>query len=110
MLKLKFYQIENVVLMRILEQPERNFSYVGQNGISLRSIILPDINPSEQIINLRGSNKKADNLLAVADFLTEEAALDFISKAQECVTEYNGENFPQEVKDENLIINEFIAK
>lgn len=110
MLKLKFYQIENIVLMKVLEQSEKGFNYCGENGFTLRSSIVPDINIAEKIIYLRGTCEERDSLLTAVDFSTPKAALDFIAKAQELVAEYNEKKCFQEAKEENLIINEFIAK
>ena len=108
MLKLKFYQIENVVLMRILEQPERMFEYRSSDNFLLASRAYPQMNSNE--IFVRGTDKAYDNNLSSITFLTTEKAKDFIATAKKAVREYNEKDFPEENIKESFDITEYIAE
>lgn len=107
MLRLKFYQIENVVVMKVLEQDRRNINFTYK-GLTLESIDHPEIREGD-FIYLRGDEEKKDNNLACHDFETNEAAKKFIDCAMEVVRAYNKEY--SQIKDEPEIkIQEFIAE
>ena len=54
MLKIKFWRIENVILMKILEQGDEiergNFGFEASNGVKLRSATYPQICTSKLFI------------------------------------------------------------
>lgn len=91
MLKVKFWRIENVVLMKILEQGNeiiREYGYLGSYGdISLYSRVNPEINKDR--IYVRGCDTRRDNDVSVATFLTVEEAKTALSKYIHAISEYN---------------------
>lgn len=91
MLKIKFWRIENVILMKILEQGDEiergNFSFKASNGVSLRS----DTNPavSYDMIYLRGDSEESDETVSAYDCTTNEGAKELLKACVEAVREYN---------------------
>ena len=102
MLKVKFMQYQNVVLVEILEQTMRdserlntNF-FRGSNGFVLDSEDYPEI-INETKMYLKG--KSTNNNITCCDFETEELAEDFINRASLAIKEYN-ESYGKEENDE----------
>ena len=91
MLKIKFWRIENVILMKILEQGDEiergKFEFEASNGMSLSSQFRPDI--GERKIFLRGTNISWDKQVVNSYFGTSEKAREQLKAYAEAVKEYN---------------------
>lgn len=99
MLKVKFIQIDNAVVAKILEQDEKirnksfDFSYyIAHNHkyYSLRSADVPEINKS--ILFLRGTNRELDHDYFINNFESIEEATKYIKNMSQCIHQYNLEN------------------
>lgn len=108
MLKLKFYQVENVVIMKVLEQDNKENLYFKYENLLLQSIDCPAID-SEYKIYLQGSDYENNNKLSCYDFETSEEAKNFIDKAIHAVKAYNKE-YSQTEDEPEIKIQEFIAE
>lgn len=108
MLKLKFYQIENVVLMKVLEQDNKEDLYFEYEDLILLSMDYPAIDDGNRIY-LQGSDEDQNNKMSCYDFETNEEAENFINKAMLAVKAYNKKH--SQTEDEHRIeIQEFIAE
>lgn len=91
MLKIKFWRIENVILMKILEQGDEiergNFSFKASNGVSLCSGLVPEI--ADERIYLRGRDISQDTQVVNKFFDTSEEAKVCLKAYIEAVKEYN---------------------
>lgn len=90
MLRVKFWRIENVVLMKVLEQGEDTrgkLKFKAKNKFIIRSIMCPALQPDT--LYIRGINKETDNEVHFTYFSGAPAAINFISQAKEAVAEYN---------------------
>lgn len=90
-LKLKIFNIENVVLMKVLEQDEsligKGYIYKAKNGIDIASSDSPCIYETDIFIN--GDDIDFDNKLNGLRFKTTQEAIEYIRKVKEAVAEYN---------------------
>ena len=110
-LKLKLLRIENVVLMKILNQDEltrNNISFEGSNKFHLQSGECPELDGD--YIFLRGSEKDKDDMIVSRDCYTEVEANNYIKKIVELVKEYNESIMTDEVKDNSGQITVIIAE
>ena len=107
MLKLKFYQVENVVLMKVLEQDNKEDLYFTYDGLIFECIDYPAIENNR--IYLQGSDDENNNKLSCYDFETSEKAKNFIDKAIHAVKAYNKE-YSQTEDEPEIKIQEFIAE
>lgn len=91
MLKIKFWRIENVILMKILEQGDEierwNFEFKASNGIGLYSRLDPEI--ADERIYLRGRDISQDTQVVIEYFNTSEEAKERLKSYVEAVKEYN---------------------
>ena len=91
MLKIKFWRIENVILMKILEQGDEiergRFGFEASNGIDLSSRIDPEIDDEE--IFLKGKVSSHDTQIVSKFFNTSEDAKAHLKAYVEAVKEYN---------------------
>ena len=113
MLKVKFIQIENVVVMKVLEQSKKDTEnlkehFNSQNGMSLKSWNFPEI--SDHItIYLRGKDTNADTSYASYTFESIDDANKFINNAKKAINEFNTKfDFLEE--DEEVKIKTIIAQ
>ena len=89
-LKLKLWQVGNVVLMKVLEQNEATrgrgtlFEY---DGLKLSSISRPTLYDDTVLIN--GNDTSWDNRTSAAPFSTASEATEYIQKVLNLVREYN---------------------
>lgn len=91
MLRVKFWRIENVVLMKVLEQDEDTrgkLDFTASNGFRIRSRATPALVGLTEI-RVRGFARDADDRICIADYSGVESAKNFISRAKEAVAEYN---------------------
>lgn len=92
MLKIKFWRIENVILMKILEQGDEiergNFSFKASSGVSLCSAVTPSLS-YDNMIYLRGDSKKLDETVSAYECTTNEEAKARLKAYIEAVKEYN---------------------
>ena len=107
MLKLKFYQVENVVLMKVLEQDDVDV-YFNYDNFILQSIDYPSIDDDNRIY-LQGSDEDNNNKMSCYDFGTNEKAKHFINKASLAVKAYN-EKYSQKEDEQEIVFKEFIAE
>ena len=108
MLKLKFYQVENVVLMKVLEQDNKEDLYFAYDDFILQSMDYPEIY-NEDKIYLQGSDEDNNNKMSCYDFETSEKAENFINKAMAAVKEYN-RKYSQTEAENSIKLKEFIAE
>ena len=108
MLKLKFYQVENVVLMKVLEQDNKENLYFEYEDLLLHSMDYPTIF-DENRIYLQGSDEDKNNKMSCYDFETNEEAEKIINKAMLAVKEYN-RLYSQTEEENSIKLKEFIAE
>ena len=94
MIKAKFWRIENIVLMKILEQEEFKSNtkdpstYISRkNEIFIRTGLAPNINLSTLFV--RGELKDRDNFVVSEDFNSESEAKNYLKRYIEAIKEYN---------------------
>lgn len=114
MLKIKFWRIENIILMKILEQGDEiergkrgKFEFKASNGVSLRSVTNPAV--SYDIIYLRGDSKELDETVSAYDCITNEGAKARLKSYVEAVKEYNNslqQPAAEDVEDIETVITE----
>ena len=92
MLKIKFWRIENVILMKILGQSDEiergNFSFKASSGVSLCSAVTPSLS-YDNMIYLRGDSKESDETISAYECTTNEEAKARLKAYIEAVKEYN---------------------
>lgn len=115
MLKVKFMQIENVVVMKVLEQSKKDTKildeyFYSQSGMTLKSCEHPEISDSHNIY-LRGKNTNNDTLYTSYSFGSIDDANEFINNAKGAINEFN-EKFKSlnDEKDEEVKIYTIIAQ
>ena len=100
MLKVEFKQIENVVLMKVLEQGNEielgRGCFFEYNGIRLHSVGRPQI--CSYSLFVKGSSECAQDVYVSESFNTPEEASEHIAKFTECIDAYN-----ESVKDKDLL-------
>lgn len=100
MLKIKFWRIENVLLMKVLEQGEEikrgDFKFCASNGIKVMSICSPELTPA--FINIRGRAKEYDDNIVSRECINAGEAGAMLARYIEAVREYNS-TLPVENKD-----------
>ena len=91
MLKIKFWRIENVILMKILEQGDEiergKFEFEASNGVKLQSRHNPVMH--NKTIYLRGRDISHDAQVISEYFNTSEEAREQLKAYVEAVKEYN---------------------
>lgn len=91
MLKIKFWRIENVILMKILEQGDEiergKFEFEASNGVEFLSVKNPAL--SCDTIYLRGRSKELDENVSAFDCVGREGAEAQLKAYAEAVKEYN---------------------
>ena len=96
MLKIKFWRIENFIVMKILEQGDEierdNFRFKASNDIVFCSKKDPEICLTD--LYLRGTNISNDNRCSAWSFTTSEKAKEMLKAYVEAVKEYNN-SLPQ---------------
>lgn len=100
MLKVEFNQVENVVLMKVLEQGDEIKLGCGcffkHNGIELFSTFYPEIYLSSLFV--KGKFEDAQDVYASRSFNTPEEASECIAKFTKCIDAYN-----ESVKEKDLL-------
>lgn len=100
MLKVEFKQIENVVLMKVLEQGDEIELGCGRffehNGIKLLSVDYPQICSS--LLYVKGESDDVQDVYGSISFNTPEEASEHIAKFTECIDAYN-----DSVKEQDLL-------
>jgi hypothetical protein len=89
-LKLKLWQIENIVLIKVIEQDEslRDVgTFYENNDMSIISEVEPQLEYKE--LYIRGNDKANDNIIVKIDFDTTDETKDYINKVLKVVKEYN---------------------
>ena len=91
MLKIKFWRIENVLLMQVLEQgneiKRENFKFCASNGIEVKRLCRPELIPD--IIYVRGSEEEYDDNIVPCEYSNAEEAKAMLARYIEAVKEYN---------------------
>ncbi len=104
MLKLKLWQIENVVLMKVLEQDEKtkdNGTLYAVDDFVLRSCFYPELN--NKSVNVRGKWFGTDNAIAVRECVSAATAEEYIAKVKAVVRGYNTRRkISNETADEDI--------
>ena len=91
MLKVEFKQIENVVLMKVIEQGNEiklgRGCFFEYNGIRLHSVGRPQICSSS--LYIKGESDDVQDVYTSKSFNTPEEASEHIAKFTECIDAYN---------------------
>lgn len=90
MLKVKFWQIENIVLMRVLEQDEETRekgTLYEDEDIKIKSCKYPDI--KEECLYIRGQLRNYDTNICCYGFDDCDDAQEYIEKATKAIHAYN---------------------
>ena len=94
MLKIKFWRIENVVLMKILEQDENLRKKTdwrdSETGIRIKSINSPVL--SYYTIYIRGKMYEDDNLISSYSYETEKEAIKALKDIAIAIKNFNIHN------------------
>lgn len=100
MLKVEFKQIENVVLMKVLEQGNEielnSGCFFEYKGVKLCSTSYPQIYLSS--LYVKGESERVQDIYASMSFNTPEEAAERIVKFTECIDAYN-----ESVKEKDLL-------
>ena len=100
MLKVEFKQIENVVLMKVLEQGDEielnSGCFFEYGDVKLCSASHPQI--FLYSLYVKGKSEHAQDTYASMSFNTPEEAAEYIAKFTECINAYN-----ESVKDKDLL-------
>lgn len=100
MLKVEFKQIENVVLMKVLEQGDEielnSGCFFEYGDVKLCSASHPQI--FLYSLYVKGKSERAQDTYASMSFNTPEEAAEYIAKFTECINAYN-----ESVKDKDLL-------
>lgn len=100
MLKVEFKQIENVVLMKVLEQGDEIELGCGcffeHGDIKLCSLCYPQI--FSHSLYVKGKSECPQDIYGSISFDTPEKASEYIAKFTECINAYN-----ESVKDKDLL-------
>lgn len=107
-LRIKFWQVENVVIMKVLNQDEklRNKGELFNND-NLEMIICSNDYPAmlSDGLFIRGNLKERDNLACNYTFSSTKAASLYIEKCQELISGYNNTILDEE---EEEVVKTFI--
>ena len=97
MLKIKFWRIENVLCMKILEQNKDvfnyDFIYKASNGLNICCLDYPEFVLDEDCLYIRGEDTTYDNKVTSCEFKTVEEANEYLKKCvsaiNECVAHFS---------------------
>ena len=111
MLKLKCWRIENVVLMKVLEQDENfrtNIMWIDkETGMEIRSVYQPKL--FDDIIYIQGEKEEKDNDVVAFECSSQENALDLLKKISIAVKNFNKEYKTNMSTEYNIIeVSEYI--
>jgi hypothetical protein len=112
MLKVKFMQYKNVVIMEILEQSMRDYEnlsehpYRALNGFILKCENYPEIINLDKVY-LKGS--LSENNTTCHDFETVEDAENFITRATAAIKEYNSSIPPTKISEHQFVFATTLA-
>lgn len=104
MLKLKIWQIENIVLMKVLEQDEstRNkYKLYKNRDLEIVSAFMPQM--YRNIIYVRGSAEEKDDIISVFYAHSIKDAEEYIAKVQRAVHEYNTQQEQKEKNNDDVV-------
>lgn len=108
MVKVKFIQIKNVVIMEVLEQSDKDTealeqTFVGSivkgDNVKLDSCMHPEISRGN-LVYLRGSDSSQNNNLATYAFDDKNEAELFIERASIAITEFNKKINKDKIEEE----------
>ena len=112
MLKVKFMQYKNVVIMEILEQSMGDYEnlsehpYRALNGFELECDNYPEIISLNKIY-LKGT--LSENNTTCHDFETVEDAKDFVTRATAAIKEYNSSIPPTKISEHQFVFATTLA-
>ena len=97
MLKIKFWRVDNILLMKVLEQGDEikrgNFRFEASNGIIIESLETPSLASislsTGRRLCISGRFTKADNSVVVNQFTSEKIAKESLNLYLEAIKEYN---------------------
>ena len=113
MLKIKFWRIENVLCMKILEQNKDifnyDFIYIASNGLNICCLDYPEFVLDEDCLYIRGEDTTYDNKVTACEFNTVEEAKKFLERCvfaiNECIS-----HFKEDGEEEtNTTCEEFVV-
>lgn len=94
-IRVKLWRIENIVLMKVLEMPEKlrgtDLIFISPTtSMGIRSVGKPELTLKNIYIN--GSNKDKDNKIICYEYESGEIALDYYNRIIKTIEEFNKEN------------------
>lgn len=101
MLKVKFWRIENIVCMKVLEQPENTRAkgeFFTHDGFALASINCPEV-ISPNLCCLRGDNQIWDHKVVSRSFDDIPTAKRWVEQATETIAKFNESIDHEDVTD-----------
>lgn len=113
MLKVKFWKIENVVLMKVLEQGNEICRGAGvfykdkETGLTLASNLYVAI--SRDVLYVRGEKRQDDNSIVTRNLNTITESNDFYNRAIKTIQNYN-RSLSEQSNSEDVKIDCFIAE
>lgn len=100
MLKIKFWRIQHILLMKVLEQGDEikrgHFHFSASNGVYIKSSCSPQMRLD--VLYIRGDNEEIDDEVVYVDCGDERKAKILLNRYIEAVREYNS-TLPIENKD-----------
>lgn len=94
-IRVKLWRIENIVLMKVLEMPEKlrgtNLVFNSPNtGMKIYSVSNPELKLNT--IFLKGNIKEKDNKIACCECKSDEEALDYYNRIINTIEEFNNKD------------------
>lgn len=94
-IRVKLWRIENIVLMKVLEMPEKlrgtNLVFNSPNtGMKIYSVGKPELKLNT--IFLKGSSKEKDNKIVCCECESDEEALGYYNRVINTIEEFNNKN------------------
>ena len=103
-LKIKFWQIENVVAMKVLDQ-DKKLRNKGEVFNNLEMTICSNDYPAMTFENIfiRGKVKERDDEVSCTSFSSIKNATTYIEKCQELISDYNNTILDEEEEEEEVV-------
>ncbi len=94
-IRIKLWRIENVVLMKVLEMPEKlrgtDLIFTSPTtSMEIWSVVEPELKLKDIYIN--GSDKDEDNKIVCCKYKSGEIALDYYNRIIKTIEEFNNKN------------------
>ena len=101
MIKVKFWRLENVLVAKVLEQPEETReagALISVGDYEIYSVARPEI--SNKALYLRGRGKELDNNYCAYAYNNAEEAKQALEGFKTCIEKYNAEHCDKDEESE----------